>query len=178
LKNQVHAVLAAAGVPVAMSDVFGLEGSKLLDRVELVSTARARVDSARRLIDMLDFEIDTFSRLAASRLRRDEGYRAVQTIPGIGEILGAIFVAEIGDISRFARPEQLTSWAGLTPRHHESDTTIHRGRITKQGSRLVRWAAVESVQRVAPGTRVGARRERVAARRCPGTGSRVAVGTT
>jgi transposase len=44
-----------------------------------------------------------------------------------------VFVAEIGDITRFARPEQLASWAGLTPTHHESDTTVHRGRITKMG---------------------------------------------
>ncbi len=41
----------------------------------------------------------------------------------------------------------LASWAGLTPRHRESDTTVHRGSITKQGSRLVRWAAIEAVQR-------------------------------
>ena len=165
LKNQVHAVLAAAGVPVSMSDVFGAEGAKLLDRVPLATTARARIDSARRLIDMLEFEIDTFTRLTQARLHRDQRYLAVQTIPGIGPILAAVLVAEIGDISRFARPEQLTSWAGLTPRHHESDTTVHRGRITKQGSRLVRWAAVESVQRVHPSTRIGARRDRVAARR-------------
>jgi transposase len=43
-------------------------------------------------------------------------------------------------------PAQLACWAGLTPSHHESDTTVHRARITKQGSRLVRWAAIESVQ--------------------------------
>lgn len=66
----------------------------------------------------------------------------------MGPILAAVFVAEIGDITRFQRPEQVASWAGLTPTHHESDTTVHRGRITKQGSRLVRWAAVEAVQRV------------------------------
>jgi hypothetical protein len=46
---------------------------------------------------------------------------------------------------------------------------VHRGRITKQGSRLVRWAAminaVEAVQRVSPHTRTGAVHERVAARR-------------
>ncbi len=30
------------------------------------------------------------------------------------------------------------------PRHHESDAKVHRGRITKQGSTLVRWAAVRS----------------------------------
>ena len=37
-------------------------------------------------------------------------------------------------------------WAGMTPRHRESDTKVHRGRITKQGNQLVRWAAVEAVQ--------------------------------
>ena len=53
----------------------------------------------------------------------------------------------------------------MTPKHHESDTHVHRGRITKQGSRLVRWAAVESVQLLPSHTRVGALRERVADRR-------------
>jgi hypothetical protein len=42
---------------------------------------------------------------------------------------------------------------------------VHRGRITKQGSRLVHWAAVEAVQHISPHTRIGAHRERVAARR-------------
>jgi hypothetical protein len=42
---------------------------------------------------------------------------------------------------------------------------VHRGRITKQGSRLVRWAAIEAVQRCGTGTRIGAYRERVAERR-------------
>ena len=60
--------------------------------------------------------------------------------------MAAVFVAEIGDIGRFSRPEQLASWAGMSPRHHESDTTVRRGRITKQGSRLVRWAAVEAAK--------------------------------
>jgi hypothetical protein len=103
LKNQVHAVLAAAGVPVTMSDVFGVEGAALLDRVPLATTARARVDSARRLIDMLEFEIDTFTRLSAVRLRTDPGYAAVQTIPGIGPILAAVLVAEIGEVGRRRR---------------------------------------------------------------------------
>jgi hypothetical protein len=34
------------------------------------------------------------------------------------------------------------------PRRRESDTTVHRGAITKMGSALVRWAAVEAVQRI------------------------------
>ena len=58
-----------------------------------------------------------------------------------------VFVAEIGDISRFRRPEQLCCWAGLTPRHRESDDKVQRGSISKQGSVLLRWAAVEAVAR-------------------------------
>jgi transposase len=86
-------------------------------------------------------------------------------IPGVGPVLPAVFVAEIGDITRFDRPARLASWAGLTPKHHESDTTVHRGRITKQGSRLVRWAAVEAVQRVGAQTALGQVRDQVGARR-------------
>jgi hypothetical protein len=42
---------------------------------------------------------------------------------------------------------------------------VHRGAITKQGSRLVRWAAVEAVQRTRAGTPMRARYEQVATRR-------------
>jgi transposase len=80
-------------------------------------------------------------------------------------VLAAVFVAEIGDVHRFAGPAQLTCWAGLTPSHHESDTTVRRGRITKQGSRLVRWAAVESVKMLPKTSHIGGIREKVAQRR-------------
>ena len=93
-------------------------------------------------------EIDLFTALAQRRLTHDAGYTAIQQIPGIGPVLAAVFVAEIGDVTRFASARHLCSWAGLTPRHRESDTTVHRGPITKQGSALVRWAAVEAVQRI------------------------------
>jgi transposase len=165
LKCQVHAVLAAAGIAVPMSDLFGANGRQLLAATRLSVESRSRVDSLIRLITALDFEIDLYTRLVAGRLRTDPGYQTIQTIPGVGAVLGAVFVAEIGDITRFDRPQQLASWAGLTPKHHESDTTVHRGRITKQGSRLVRWAAVEAVQRVPGHTRFGKRRDRVAQRR-------------
>jgi transposase len=165
LKCQIHAVLAGAGVHVPMSDLFGVGGQQLLAAARLCSESRARVDSAMRVITALDFEIELFTKLVAGRLRTDPGYQAIQVIPGVGAVLAAVFVAEIGDIGRFHRAEQLASWAGLTPKHHESDTTVHRGRITKQGSRLVRWAAVEAVQRVSAHTRLGQLRDQVAQRR-------------
>ena len=165
LKCQVHAVLAGAGVQVVMSDLFGVAGQQVLGRVQLPAAARARVNSVLRLIEILDFEVEVFAKLTAGRLREHDGYRAIQAIPGVGPVLAAVFVAEIGEVSRFPGPAQLASWAGLTPKHHESDTTVHRGRITKQGSRLVRWAAVEAVQRVPAHTRLGRVRDQVGARR-------------
>jgi transposase len=165
LKCQVHAVLAAAGVQVLMSDLFSPGGQRLLAAAELAVESRSRIESLLRVITTLDFEIDTFARLVIGRLRTDPGYTAIQQIPGVGPLLATVFVAEIGDITRFDRPQQLASWAGLTPKHHESDTTVHRGRITKQGSTLVRWAAVEAVQRIGAHTRLGQIRDRVSERR-------------
>jgi len=81
--------------------------------------------------------------------------------PGVGPILGAVFVAEVGNVHRFDRAEELTCWAGLTPNHHESDKHVHRGRTTKQGSRLVSWAAIESVHILPKHTLVGGIRDRV-----------------
>jgi transposase len=165
LRCQVHAVLAGQGVAVPVSDLFGVGGGKLLQSVAVSPMARRRIDSLLRLINVFDIEIDAAAKTTATQLAGHPGYAAVQTLPGIGPILGAVFVVEIGDVTRFPGPTQLASWAGLTPKHHESDTTVHRGRITKQGSRLVRWAAVEAVQRTGKHTRIGAYRDRVAARR-------------
>ena len=137
MKCQVHGVLAHAGIWVPMSDLFGVAGRQLLAELStgerLSIESRSRLDSALRVIGALEFEIELFTKLVNGRLRTDPGYRAIQQIPGVGRVLAAVFVAEIGDITRFHRPEQLASWAGLTPKHHESDTTVHRGRITKMG---------------------------------------------
>jgi transposase len=164
LKAQVHSTLAKQGVQVAMSDLFGVGGTKLLDELGLDAPYQARVLSLRRLIDAFTFEIDILAKRTAAQLAHHPGYRAVQTIPGVGPVLGAVFVAEIGDVTRFPRPEKLCCWAGMTPKHRESDTKVHRGRITKQGNHLVRWAAVEAVQRLYGGA-IGATRARLTERR-------------
>ena len=164
LKAQVHSVLAKQGVRVPMSDLFGLGGGKLLDGLALDAPFHARVVSLRRLIDAVSFEVDITAKRVAAQLSNHRGYWAVQAIHGIGPVLAAIFVAEIGDVTRFGRPQQLCSWAGLTPRHRESDTKVRRGRITKQGNPLLRWAAVEAVQRQQVGP-IGATRARLTDKR-------------
>ncbi len=124
LKAQVHAVLAKEGVAVPMADLFGQE---LLESCPLGEAYALRVESLRDLLEVFDREVDMLSERITSALADHSGYRAVQAIPGVGPVLASVFVAEIGDVSRFPGPRQLVSWAGLTPRHRESDTTVHRG---------------------------------------------------
>ena len=145
LKAQVHAVLAKAGVLIAVSDLFGFTGRQRLAEVPLGSVYAQRIRSLLELIDILDSHEARFAAMIAERLGAHRGYQAIQQVPGIGPTLAAVFVAEVGDAHRFTDPAHLCSWAGLTPRHRESDTVVHRGHITKQGSKAVRWAAIEAV---------------------------------
>jgi transposase len=122
-------------------------GQRLLDEVPLGRAYTIRVESLRDLIEVYDREVDRADREVRGVLAGHVGWQAVQAIPGVGPVLGAVFVAEIDDVERFPTARHLCSWAGLTPSHRESDTTVVKGHITKQGSRLVRWAAVEAAQK-------------------------------
>jgi transposase len=124
------------------------------------------------LIEGLDREVVRLDRHLHQVLAGHPGYETIQQIPGIGKVLGAIFTAEIGDVVH--RSDQLCSWAGFTPRHRESDTTVHRGRIAKQGSRLVRWATVEPAMRARGGHFFASDFERIAEHRARNI-ARVAV---
>jgi len=106
-----------------------------------------RIGSLLELIDILDRHEARFTAMIAERLAAHRGYHAIQQLPGVGPGAGAVLVAEIGGVARFADPPHLGSWTGLTPTHRESDTVVRRGHITKRGSKLLRWAAVEAIPR-------------------------------
>lgn len=165
LKGQVHAVLGKEGVIPHLVELWGTAGRRFLDEVELGDAYQHRVTSLRDLIAVYDTEIRQLETRIHSRLKDDVGYRAIQLLNGVGRGHAAVFVAEIGDVHRFSHPKQLCSWAGLTPKLRESDTTSYRESITKQGSRLVRWSAVEAVSRYHGGPPIRDSYRRIAERR-------------
>ena len=61
------------------------------------------------------------------------------------DIFSAMLISttEIVDITRFSTPWKLVSYAGLSPSTRESSGKIKTGRITKQGSPLLRWILVQ-----------------------------------
>jgi transposase len=164
-KAQVHAVMAKLGILPTLDDMFGPGGQKLLDETAFEGAYAIRVASLRDLLEIYGRELAMIEQAVARRLRGHVGYRAVQAISGVGPVMAAIFVAEIGDVSRFHSAGHLCSWAGLTPTHRESDIKVTRGHITKQGSNLVRWAAIEAVVRYHGGAPIAPTYARVAARR-------------
>lgn len=165
LKSQIHAVLGKEGVIPALSELWGPTGADWLDGVNLSRAYRYRVESLRGFIGRYDREVDRLDLEIHILLRDDVGYRAIQQLDGVGPVIAAVFVAEIGDVSRFPSPKRLCSWAGLTPRHRESDRKVVRGSITKQGSPLVRWAAIEAVARYRGGAPIRDTYRRVAERK-------------
>jgi transposase len=165
LKAQVKAVLAKHGLRPPLNDLWGSGGRAYLDGLSLDDGYHTRIESLRDLVEHCNREVAMFERVIHQRLADDPGYRAIQAIDGVGRVLAAIFVTEIGDVHRFPNPQALCSWAGLTPKHRESDTKTKRGRITKQGSVLVRWGAIEAISGGHGGPKLKADYRRIAARR-------------
>ena len=74
----------------------------------------------------------------------------ITTITGIGDVLGAIIVSEIGDINRFERPNQLVAFAGLDVTVKQSgEFSGTKNRISKRGSPYLRRAIWLAAQRAA-----------------------------
>src|SRR3974390_997228 len=144
-KAQIHGVMAKNGILPVVAEMWVPIGQAQLDGLELPEAYALRMRSLRALLAHIEREITKIDGQLHHRLKGDRGYRALVRLPGVGKVLGAVFVAEIGDVSRFSSAKQLCSWAGLTPKHREADTLVHRGCIPKPGSGLGRWAAIEAV---------------------------------
>jgi transposase len=141
LKGQVHQTLGKEGAIPELAGIWKSGGQRWLSGLDLGEAYASRIGSLRELIAAHGREVVALDARIHSRLKGHPGYEAIQAIAGVGPVFAAVFVAEIGDIDRFDNPRRLCSWAGLTPRHRESDSHVRRGGITKQGSRLIRWAA-------------------------------------
>ncbi len=165
LKSQVHSVLGKEGVVPSLTTLWGPGGARFLEETPLGEAYAYRIESLRKLIPIYDREITELDHRVHARLRDDVGYRTIQQLSGVGRVFAGVFVAEIGDITRFPNPKRLCSWVGLTPRHRESDDKVFRGSITKQGSALIRWAAIEAVARWRGGAPIQDSYLRIAERR-------------
>src|SRR4030095_3912488 len=69
---------------------------------------------------------------------------ALQALRGIALVSAVTIVAEVGELSRFARAPQLMGYSGMGAREDSTGGRTRRGRITKTGNAHLRRIAVEA----------------------------------
>jgi transposase len=135
------------GVRVSLQRLRRAEGIALLEHAGVPEVWRRSVSECLAVIDFLDARLEPLDRELKPFAHADQRAVLLDTIPGIAELLALTIAVEIGDISRFPRPEQLVSYGRLAPRVRQSGQgRPHSGPLTKSGSRLLAWAAVEAAQ--------------------------------
>lgn len=95
-------------------------------------------DEARKC----EIEMQIRELLAASPWTKQ--MEALQALKGVGPVVAATIVAEVGDFSRFAHPRQLVAYFGLAPGEHSSGSTPRPRGITKAGSSIARTVLCEA----------------------------------
>ena len=100
-----------------------------------------------RLIGELDVEIDEIENKINSII--DEAHSPITTIPGIGNCMGAMILAEVGDFSNFASPDKILAYAGLSPSTYQSGQLSNcYSHMEKRGSRYLRYAIFNATKYV------------------------------
>lgn len=101
-----------------------------------------------QLLNEIEEKIDTINGLIVAALT-DEMHDSIGiclSVPGIGMTAATTILAEVGDVRDFDSGDRLASWVGLTPSVYQSADHLVTGRITKRGSKHLRWILVQVAQ--------------------------------
>jgi transposase len=107
----------------------------LLDYIHEVDHVAARIG---RLEAAIDAAVDT----APARMRAV--IEALQALRGIALVTAVTIAAEVGELSRFAKPRQLMGYSGAVASEDSSGQRTRRGGITKAGNAHLRRVIVEA----------------------------------
>jgi len=102
----------------------------------------SEVDHARDRIQRLERAIDEAVETAPERMRAV--IEALQALRGAAQVSAVTIVAEVGELSRFARPRQLMGYSGAVSSEHSSGERTRRGAISKAGNSHLRRIVVEA----------------------------------
>ena len=127
-KNEVHAALMRRLVPKpGFSDLFGKAGRRWLTELELPAAERESVDSAMRQIEFCEAEIAAIEKLVAYESLGSEEIRRLMSVPGVGAITAAAFMAAVGDIEQL--PEREEARRLSRPRSDRPPVWFERGQL-------------------------------------------------
>jgi len=144
LANKIHAILDKYEYRTKLTDIFGKSGNEWLKSLSVSPIDRIILNTTLISIETIDNQIDIVSKEIAKYAWKDsQDIKILLSITGIDIFSAMLISTEIVDIKRFATPWKLVSYAGLSPSTRESSGKIKTGRITKQGSPLLRWILIQ-----------------------------------
>lgn len=147
-RQQVTGLLLRQGYAYAGKTAWGPAHLKYLARLKLSHPAQqlayeeykltvtAATERVERLTRALEDQLKTWS--------WEPVVGALMTLRGVRLITAMTLVAELGDLSRFADPQQLMAYLGLVPSEATSGSRRRQGAITKAGNEAARRALVEA----------------------------------
>jgi transposase len=152
LKCKVRNVLGHYNADIA--GLFTREGAEYLNSVPLSSADRFVVQALREQLELFqrqlrqtDRQLEQFAE--AAPLAEKEARTLLATIPGVGPVTIDVVLSELGDWRRFRSQSAVTAFAGLDPGFRKSAEKCHELHISKEGSRLLRWAMIQAAWRLA-----------------------------
>lgn len=146
VKNKIHSILHKHGLRHPFSNLFGKQGTIWLKGLDLKEPFKGNLTSLLDIVDYLNSQVD----LAETKVERLVGdnpeAKLLTTIPGISYVSALTIIGEIGDIKRFASAKKLQGYAGLVPSTYSSGDNVRHGRITKTGSKWLRYIMIEAAE--------------------------------
>ena len=143
VKNKVHAILHKHGLRHNFSNLFGKAGRLWLQTLTLEEPFRHNLTQYLSLIDFLTLQIDEAEQTVEKQVADHPQAKLLTSIPGVSYVSALTIMAEIGDINRFPSAKQLMGYAGLVPSTYSSGDITRHGRITKTGSKWLRYIMTE-----------------------------------
>jgi transposase len=115
-----------------------------LEQVDLPEHLLEEVNPLTTAIELFDEQIRDAERLLAQRMKSNAVATNLATVPGVGPVTAATFVAVVDQVQRFRSARELRAYLGLVPRELSSGEKQMRGHITKAGNRRMRSLLVEA----------------------------------
>ena len=153
LVQQRTSALHSIQVVVARSTGERISGNRIkrLDEAELRELvgggdAALELKALLQLFAAADRAAGTLEQVALERVRKDETFMLLKTIPGIGPILGMTIHLETGDPWRFAGPGPYASYCRCVATQRLSNARRKGEGNRRNGNRYLGWAFVEAAQ--------------------------------
>lgn len=144
VKNKMHAILHKHAYQCEHTDLLGKAGRAWLESLKFSDEYDRSIKHYLELYDTLTERIDEAEGIIERTVTDHEQATLLTTIPGIKYVTALTIMAEIGNIKRFPTAKKLMGYAGLVPSTYASGGKVVHGKITKTGSKWLRWIMVET----------------------------------